>query len=99
MKEIISLIAKKNLQIETLERQSSDSLDFHDIAVWQIKKALMDAYQKGYTQGEIDTVNKRYGVDTARPCDNCNRIFVPRLANDHEQGWFCDLCLTHPEDQ
>ncbi|OED40238.1 hypothetical protein ACH42_17135 [Endozoicomonas sp. (ex Bugula neritina AB1)] len=98
MKEVLNQIAKTALQIDTLERQGSDSLDFHDLAVWQIKKALMNAYQKGYMQGEIDTVNKRYGVTTARPCDNCLRIFVPINHNDHEQGCFCDLCLTNPEE-
>ena len=77
MKEVIEQIAKKSLQIKTLERQGRDSLGFHDIAVWQIRKVLLDAYQAGYTQGETDTVNKRYGVDTARPCDNCDRIFTP----------------------
>ena len=33
--------------IETLERQNSDSLDFHDISVWTLKEALEKAYIAG----------------------------------------------------
>ena len=40
-------IAKNNLSLETLERQGSDNLDFHELAVWEIKKALLAAYQLG----------------------------------------------------
>ena len=75
MKEVIEQIAKKSLQIEILERQGRDSLDFHDIAVWQIRKALLDAYQAGYTQGQTDTVNKRYGVDKARQPEVLQALF------------------------
>ena len=97
-KQALSAIAKKTLFIDTLERQGSDSLDFHDLSVWQIKKALLDAYQAGHRQGQIDSVNSRYGITTARPCNNCDRIFAPTTRNDHEQGWFCDHCLTNPEE-
>ena len=30
-----------------LERQYSDELDFHDVAVWEIKQALLAAYELG----------------------------------------------------
>ena len=30
-------IAAKHLHLETLETRNSDSLDFHDMAVWSIK--------------------------------------------------------------
>lgn len=40
-------IAKKRFNIDTLEPRHSDSLDFHDVAVWSITDALMDAYQAG----------------------------------------------------
>ncbi|MDR2558689.1 MAG: hypothetical protein LBC86_03980 [Oscillospiraceae bacterium] len=33
--------------IKTLERQYSDSLDFHDISVWTLKEALEKAYIAG----------------------------------------------------
>lgn len=35
------------LGLETLETRKSDSLDFHDMAVWEIKAALEAAYAAG----------------------------------------------------
>lgn len=43
----IEQIAKKHLFIETLVTQHSDRLDFHDLAVWQIKEALEAAFKAG----------------------------------------------------
>ena len=40
-------IAKKHLSIDTLNRQKSDSLDFHDLAVWNIEAALQAAFEAG----------------------------------------------------
>lgn len=40
-------IAKKHFRVETLDTRKSDSLDFYDVAVWQIKDALEAAYQAG----------------------------------------------------
>lgn len=47
----VKQIAKELLFVETLETQKSDSLDFHDVAVWQIKKALEAAYEAGRRAG------------------------------------------------
>ena len=40
-------IAQEILGIDTLNTQNSDSLDFHDVAVWSIDKALEAAFQAG----------------------------------------------------
>ena len=40
-------IARTTLGLETLDTRRSDSLDFHDLAVWQIKQALHAAYEAG----------------------------------------------------
>ena len=40
-------IAREHLLIETLEQRNRDSLDFHELAVWQIKAALIAAYEAG----------------------------------------------------
>ena len=40
-------IAAKHLHLETLETRNSDSLDFHDMAVWSVKAALEAAYEAG----------------------------------------------------
>lgn len=41
-------IARKHFpNIETLETRNSDGLDFHDVAVWAIRSALVAAYEAG----------------------------------------------------
>lgn len=40
-------IAKRHLLVETLETRGSDSLDFHDVGVIGIRRALADAYNLG----------------------------------------------------
>lgn len=42
--------------VETLERQNSDSLDFHEVAVWEIKSALLAVYGAG--AGKIGVENE-----------------------------------------
>ena len=44
---LLEKIANKELNIETLEEQKSDDLDFHECSVWQIEKALRAAYEAG----------------------------------------------------
>lgn len=45
--EEIDRIAATSLGIETLETRRSDRLDFHDLAVWNIRAALEAAYLAG----------------------------------------------------
>lgn len=45
--QFLAEIAKKHLNLETLETRNCDSLDFHDVAVWAIKEALQEAYEAG----------------------------------------------------
>ena len=45
--QLFTQIAAQHLHIETLETRNSDSLDFHDTAVWSIKAALEAAYEAG----------------------------------------------------
>lgn len=44
---LFTQIAQQHLGIETLVTRNSDSLDFHDTAVWGIKNALEAAYEAG----------------------------------------------------
>jgi len=44
---LLVAIAKEHLHIDTLETRNSDSLDFHDVAVWSVKAALEAAYRAG----------------------------------------------------
>jgi hypothetical protein len=45
--EALTEIATKILDLETLDTRNSDRLDFNELAVWQIKKALEAAFAAG----------------------------------------------------
>ncbi|MEW4569511.1 hypothetical protein AB1L88_16725 [Tautonia sp. JC769] len=59
---IIADIARTQLGIETLEARRSDRLDFHDLAVWSIRDALVAAYEAG-----IDAASRPARPDAAGP--------------------------------
>ena len=40
-------IAARHFFLETLDARNSDSLDFHDVAVWSIRAALEEAFAAG----------------------------------------------------
>ncbi len=44
---LFAKIAKQHFNIDTLETRKSDSLDFHDVAVWCVRDALEAAYEAG----------------------------------------------------
>lgn len=48
---LLTRIAREHLDIETLETRHSDSLDFHDVAVWGVRNALEAAFLAGVEQG------------------------------------------------
>ena len=45
--KILEDIARKTLDIETLESRHSDGLDFHEVSVWGLKQALERAFEAG----------------------------------------------------
>ena len=45
--QALEAIAREHLHIETLETRKSGSLDFHEVAVWNVAAALEAAYQAG----------------------------------------------------
>lgn len=51
LEQALTRIANENFvglkDRQDLERQYSDELDFHDVAVWEIKQALLAAYELG----------------------------------------------------
>ena len=49
--QLLTQIAQSKLGIETLETRKSDSLDFHDVAVWCLRDALDAAFNAGVEQG------------------------------------------------
>ena len=47
IEQLLTQIAREHLSIETLETRRSDSLDFHDVAVWCVRDALEAAFNAG----------------------------------------------------
>lgn len=47
LEALLTAITQEERLIETLETRRSDNLDFHDVSVWGIKRALERAYQVG----------------------------------------------------
>lgn len=61
--EKILEIAQKNFYgITTIETRNSDSLDFHDTAIWCIRSAIEEAYMAGYQAALLDTKDKNEKV-------------------------------------
>jgi hypothetical protein len=48
--DIFSQIARQHLGIETLEQRNRDGLDFHEVGVVGVKRALDAAYRAGQTE-------------------------------------------------
>ena len=44
---LLEKVAQKHLDIASLETQNNIELDYHSVAVWQLKKALREAYNLG----------------------------------------------------
>lgn len=44
---LLTAIAQEELLVETLETRKSDNLDFYDVSVWGVKRALERAYEAG----------------------------------------------------
>ena len=61
LEQLLTQIAQSKLGIETLETRRSDSLDFHDVAVWCLRDALEAAYKAGVEQGRKATKNNASG--------------------------------------
>lgn len=57
-------IARKTLEIETLQTQNADRYDFHELAVWTIKKALEQAFEAG--ERSMNTPTTRKAADLSK---------------------------------
>ena len=51
LETLLTQIAQQHLGIETLQTRRSDSLDFHDVAVWCVRDALEAAFEAGGDEG------------------------------------------------
>jgi hypothetical protein len=49
----LAAFAASMCHVPTLETQNSDSLDFHDVAVWGLRDALIAAYEAGREAADL----------------------------------------------
>jgi len=54
--EWVDEISKHTLEIPTLESRNVDRLDFHELSVWAIRRALEQAYEAGFEQGALEAI-------------------------------------------
>ncbi|MBF0339483.1 MAG: DUF3489 domain-containing protein [Magnetococcales bacterium] len=78
---LLEIISRRHLSIETLETRLSDSLDFHNIAVWCIRNALIAAYEAGLQAAKKPTIKRtpKASADKA-PRDNKKSMVLAMLA-------------------
>ncbi len=55
---MLNQISKKNNLFDSLNTKGSDREDFKDCAVWNIKQALIDAYDRGLVDGVANHLNQ-----------------------------------------
>jgi len=54
----VAEIARRHLRLDTLETRHSDGLDFHELAVWSIRDALMAAFEAGARAACVSTTKQ-----------------------------------------
>ena len=84
-KNLIAEIARKELFIETLEERNSDRLDFHDVGVAGVKRALEAAYFAGQasllTAAQALLTAKDCNIETKREWETLRRAIKDALSN------------------
>lgn len=58
--EVLTRIAQQVGGMPTLERQYSDSQDFHDISVWKLRELLRVSYELGKSHSQNETVTSAF---------------------------------------
>jgi len=71
-------IALEHLSIATLETQKSDSLDFHDVAVWQLEAALNAAFDAGTRSARMAIESQRPSPEEAVSVASTTPLFVAK---------------------
>lgn len=76
-------IARSVLKIGTLDTRLSDSLDFHDLAVWSIREALAQAYAAGFRNSQArETAAGEMGMFEIGPPDLRQHIQILQNASN-----------------
>lgn len=60
---LLTQIAQQHLGLETLQTRHADRLDFHDLAVWNLRAALEAAFKAGVEAGASRPKTSEPAVD------------------------------------
>jgi len=91
--ELFADIARQHLGISTLTTSNSDSLDFHDVAVCQIRLALDAAYHAGKdgsrdsTARSLPTRFDLYEIHGVREFDDGGGKYCEQVPDEEAQFW------------
>jgi rubredoxin len=88
IEQAIAGIACNKLNFPTLATRSSDSLDFRDCAVWQVKEALRAAFDAGVASAKPAECPLR------NACPLCGESRIDFLALDEDDTVVCQTCGT-----
>ncbi len=92
-------IARKTLEIDTLETQKHDRYDFHELAVWTIKQALEQAYAAG-ERSMVTPTSDRKPADLSRydlralPLGNSEYLVERKPKGTEWRGKFSNTGIT-----
>jgi hypothetical protein len=75
---ILAAIAREYLLIPTLASQTADSLDFHDVAVWQVEAALIAAFNAGSQAAGKNTASQDARREDPVSAASPTPLFVPK---------------------
>lgn len=96
LEQLLTDIARKHLNIGTLETRKRDSLDFHDVAVWSLRAALAAAFEEGVKSAvtpfqQENNLPTRFDDYEINPC---RRFEEP----DSPGHFYFETCNPHEAD-
>jgi hypothetical protein len=93
LNQLLTYIASEHLGISTLKSRNNDSLDFHDVGVWQIKSALEAAYHAGEAalpESDARSLATRfdgYEIHGVREFDDGDGKYCEQVPDDEAMFW------------
>ena len=86
--QVLGAIAHRCLSVRTLETQNADSLDFHDVAVWNLKAALAAAFEAGRQDGNPELPQDDIGLIVSRAIVD---VRLPPLSPEAVEAFTADV--------
>jgi len=91
----LSRIAQDHLRVPTLETRRSDSLDFHDVAVWCVRDALQAAFEAGARSARPEIKADKtlpepfddYEIHGVWESDDGNGKYSEQVPDDEAETW------------